>query len=133
MSATALAPGARPTLVLDPGKEAPGLARRFLAECFRDLGIADDYVGRLVVTELVTNAYKHVGTGQIVVRIFEDERDGLVVVEVWDEGEGMLVVKDEDCDAVDGRGLLLIAQLAQDWGTRPTNEGGKIVWAKFVR
>lgn len=103
------------------------------SSCSRDLGIADDYFGRLVVTELVTNAYKHVGTGQIVVRVFEDERDGLVVVEVWDEGEGMPVVKDEDCGAVDGRGLLLITQLAHDWGTRPTNEGGKIVLAKFVR
>lgn len=121
------------TLVVDPTDQAPGLARRFLGERFRDLGVADDYVGRVVVTELVTNSYKHVGTGQIVVRIFPDERDGLVVVEVWDEGDGMPVVKDENHDALDGRGLLLMAQLVHDWGTRRTNEGGKIVWAKFAR
>ncbi|MEU5988549.1 ATP-binding protein [Spirillospora sp. NPDC047418] len=133
MSATTLAPGARPTLVLDPDREAPGLARRFLADCFRALGISDDYTGRVVVTELVTNAYKHVGIGQIVVRIFEDERDGLVVVEVWDEGEGKPLVRDENYDEVDGRGLLLMARLVHDWGTRPTNEGGKIVWATFAR
>ncbi|NVI90459.1 ATP-binding protein [Actinomadura sp. BRA 177] len=132
MSATALAPEV-PILVLDPTEHAPSLARHFLVDCFRDLGVADDYTGRVVVTELVTNAYKHVGTGQIVVRIFEDERDGLVVVEVWDEGDGMPVVKGEDFDAIGGRGLLLMTQLVHDWGTRPTNEGGKIVWTKFAR
>jgi anti-sigma regulatory factor (Ser/Thr protein kinase) len=95
MSATALAPEV-PTLVLDPTVHAPAQARQFLAGCFRDLGIADDYVGRLVVTELVTNSYKHVGIGQIVVRIFEDRHDGLVVVEVQDDGEELPVVKAED-------------------------------------
>lgn len=75
MPATALAPEV-PILVLNLTDQAPSLARRFLAGCFRDLGITDDYVGRLLVTELVTNAFKHVGTGQIVIRIFEEERDG---------------------------------------------------------
>lgn len=121
------------TLVVDPTDQAPSLARRFLGGRFRDLGISDDYTGRVVVTELVTNAYKHVGIGQIVIRVFRDERDGLVVVEVWDQGEKMPIVKDEDLSALNGRGLLLMAQLVKDWGIRPTIEGGKIVWAKFAR
>lgn len=121
------------TLVIGPTNQAPRLARRFLADRFRELGIADDYVGRLVVTELVTNSYKHVGIGQIVVRVFKDQRDGLVVVEVWDEGEGLPVAKAADSGATNGRGLFLMSQLVHGWGTRPTNEGGKIVWAKFAR
>ncbi|GAA1894310.1 hypothetical protein GCM10009736_73340 [Actinomadura bangladeshensis] len=45
-----------PTLVLEPDDQAPRLARRFLAERFAEWGISDDYVGRVVVSELVTNA-----------------------------------------------------------------------------
>ncbi|MFD0685100.1 hypothetical protein [Actinomadura fibrosa] len=38
------------------------------------------------MTELVTNAYKHVGVGCIVVRVFAEEREGLVVIEVSARG-----------------------------------------------
>ncbi|MFG2088720.1 MULTISPECIES: ATP-binding protein [unclassified Spirillospora] len=119
-----------PTLVLDPTDEAPRLARRFLAERFAEWGIADDYVGRLVVCELVTNAWQH-GKGPIVVRVFQDERDGLVVVEVWDGGEGRPVIKPDDYAATSGRGLALMAELVQRWGVRPLNEEGKVVWAEL--
>ncbi|NEA24600.1 ATP-binding protein [Actinomadura bangladeshensis] len=119
-----------PTLVLEPDAEAPRLARRFLAERFAEWGISDDYVGRVVVSELVTNAYLH-GKGQIVVRVFRDERDGLVVVEVWDAGEGRPQARPEDHAATSGRGLLLMAEIVHKWGVRPLNEGGKVTWAKL--
>ncbi|TDD94352.1 ATP-binding protein [Actinomadura rubrisoli] len=130
MPTTALAPEVPPTLVLDPTDQAPGVARAFLAARFREWGIADDYVGRLVVCELVTNAYRY-GEGPIVVRVFRDERDGLVVVEVWDGGEGRPVVRPEDHTATRGRGLLFMTQIVQEWGVRPLNEGGKVTWAKL--
>ncbi|WP_433465420.1 ATP-binding protein [Spirillospora sp. CA-128828] len=126
---TALVPEV-PTLVLDPTDQAPRLARGFLAERFAEWGIADDYVGRLVVCELVTNAYRH-GEGAIVVRVFRDERDGLVVVEVWDGGEGQPMIPPENHAATSGRGLMLMAQLVQAWGVRPLNEGGKVTWVKL--
>ncbi|QFG22076.1 ATP-binding protein [Actinomadura sp. WMMB 499] len=129
MSAVALAPET-PTLVLAPSDRAPAQARRFLVEQFRSLGIADDFVGRLVVTELVTNAYKHVGVGHIVVRIFPDEPKRNVCVEVWDEGAALPVVRPEDHDATSGRGLPLITELVQEWGVRPLYETGKVVWVR---
>ena len=121
-----------PVLVLAPTERAPGQARRFLVERFREMGIADDFVGRIVVTELVTNSYKHVGTGLIIVRVFRDERDGLVVIEVWDQGAGLPVVRAEDEDALCGRGLLMMARLVREWDVRPLNEQGKIVRARLA-
>ncbi|NDU72318.1 ATPase [Actinomadura sp. DSM 109109] len=120
-------------LVLAPSDEAPAKARRYLTERFADLGHGDDFVGRLVVTELVTNSYKHVGVGHIVVRIFADAREPLTVIEVWDESSALPVVRGEDDDAEGGRGLLLLAQLVHDWGVRPLNEEGKVVWARCAR
>ncbi|MEU8341082.1 ATP-binding protein [Spirillospora sp. NPDC048832] len=106
------------------------MARRFVAERFAEWGIEDDYVGRLVACELVTNSYLH-GEGQIVLRVFRDERDGRPVVEVWDAGEGRPELRPEDCAAESGRGLLLMAELVHEWGVRPLNEGGKVTWAKL--
>jgi anti-sigma regulatory factor (Ser/Thr protein kinase) len=122
-----------PALVLEPSDQAPSLARRYLVERFRELGHTDDFVGRLVVTELVTNAYKHVGFGHIVVRVLPDERDGLTLIEVWDEAAALPVVRSEDHFALNGRGLLLMTELVHDWGVRPLNEEGKIVWARCTR
>ena len=119
-----------PTIILDSSDQAPRLARRFLAERFREWAIGDDYVGRLVVCELVTNAYLH-GEGPIIVRVFRDGYDGRVIVEVWDAGEGRPVLRPENYAASSGRGLLLMAELVEAWGVRPLNEGGKITWAKL--
>ncbi|WP_433474704.1 ATP-binding protein [Spirillospora sp. CA-142024] len=128
MPPTAVAPGV-PTLVLEPSDRAPALARRFVAEWFREWGIADDSDVRVVVSELVTNSLVH-GEGPIVVRVVRDERDGRPVIEVWDSGEGRPEVQPEDHAATCGRGLFMVSQLAVEWGTRPLLEGGKITWAK---
>lgn len=128
MPPTAVAPEA-PTLVLEPSDRAPALARRFVAERFREWGIADDSDARVVVSELVTNSLVH-GDGPIVVRVLRDERDGRPVIEAWDGGEGRPVVQPEDHAATCGRGLFMVSQLAVEWGTRPLLEGGKVTWAK---
>lgn len=121
--------GCESTVVLEPTKEAPARARRFLAGRFAEWGIADDHDGRLIVSELVTNAQEH-GKGPIVLRVYQDEYDGLPVIEVSDGGEGQPVIRPENYAATSGRGLLLVACLAHDWGVRPLNEGGKVAWAK---
>ncbi|WP_026403079.1 ATP-binding protein [Actinomadura rifamycini] len=131
MSTVALAPET-PTLVLPPSDRAPALARRFLVEQFGQLDIRDDFAGRLVVTELVTNSYKHVGFGHIVVRIFPNETKTSVCVEVWDEGAALPVVRPENDHAEGGRGLPLVIELVQEWGVRPLYETGKVVWVRWA-
>jgi anti-sigma regulatory factor (Ser/Thr protein kinase) len=116
-------------LVLEPTERAPATARRFLAERFAAWGVADDHDARIIVTELVTNALVH-AEGPIVVRVFQDARDGLPVIEVWDGGDGRPLVQPENHAAISGRGLRMVAGLAHAWGTRPLVEGGKITWAK---
>lgn len=127
MPMTASAPEI-PTRVLDATDEAPRHARRFVAEQFREWGIADDYLGRLMVSELVTNAYLH-GEGPIIVRVFQDGRDGRVTIEVWDAGEEQPLIQPEDETEISGRGLWLLSELVHAWGVRPTKEGGKVTWA----
>ncbi|MFI0410316.1 ATP-binding protein [Actinomadura sp. 3N508] len=119
-----------PSLVLEPDVQAPQLARRFLAELFAEWGIEDDYIGRLVVCELVTNSYKH-AKGRITVRVFVDDGDGRVVVEVEDGGDGRPVVRPESHTALDGRGMALLADLVDGWGVRPLAGGGKVTWARL--
>ncbi|GAA4229658.1 hypothetical protein GCM10022254_22590 [Actinomadura meridiana] len=130
MPATTLTPGTPPTLVLEFTKQAPRLARQFLAERFAEWGLEDDYVGRLVISELTTNAYKH-GAGPIIVRVFLDDHDGRPVLEVWDTAETRPKIQPENTAATSGRGLQLLADFAAEWGVRPLNEGGKITWAKL--
>ena len=129
MSPSAMAPEI-PTLVLEATERSPRIARRFVAERFAEWGIADDYIARLVVCELVTNAWQH-GEGPIVVRLFLDEPSGQPVVEVWDSGEEWPMIRPENYAATSGRGLLLMAELVQAWGVRPLNDKGKITWAKL--
>ncbi|GAA1881152.1 ATP-binding protein [Actinomadura bangladeshensis] len=76
---------------------------------------------------------QHVGTGHIVVQVLADKRDELVRIEVWDEGAGQPIVQGEDDYAEGGRGLLLMSELVHDWGVRPLNEEGKVVWARCAR
>jgi anti-sigma regulatory factor (Ser/Thr protein kinase) len=117
------------TVVLAPTTDAPLLARRFLTDQFAAWKIAEDYLARVVISELVTNAYRH-GEGFIVVRLFLDH-DRLAVLEVWDAGERRPVVKPQDDAALSGRGLQIVSEMVKAWGVRSLNEGGKAVWAKL--
>jgi hypothetical protein len=64
-----------------------------------------------------------------VVRVYL--RDGRPVVEAWDRSNEPPVVRAADDLSESGRGLLLMTQMVSRWGTRPLNEGGKVVWAEI--
>lgn len=112
-------------LALDPVPGSAAAARRFVAETLGAWG-CDMLVdtGRLLVSELVTNAILHARTAlTLVVRL---RRTG-IRVEVHDAGDGAPVLRDYGDDAMTGRGLALVDELAGSWGVE-RHGGGKAVW-----
>ncbi|MFI0356885.1 ATP-binding protein [Actinomadura sp. 9N407] len=120
-----------PTIILESTDKAPLQARRFVAEIFAKWDIPDDYLARVVVSELVTNAYRY-GQGTIIVRLSVGARDGLLLLEVYDSGDGQPTVLPENHASTGGRGLPTIADITAAWGVRPIEGGGKVVWARLA-
>ncbi|MFD7033305.1 ATP-binding protein [Streptomyces sp. NPDC059917] len=84
----------------------------------------------LCVSELVTNALVYgvpPGRGY---RLRLLRCGGFVRVEVHDSGGGRPSVQDRDVDAEGGRGLLLVAAVADRWGVG-VRVPGKVVWCEF--
>jgi serine/threonine-protein kinase RsbW len=86
----------------------------------------------LCVSELTTNALLH---GVPPHRCFRLDlallAGGVRRVEVHDSGPGEIRIPDTTPESEHGRGLLLVAALADDWGVRE-RDPGKIVWCDFA-
>ncbi|MFJ6723837.1 ATP-binding protein [Streptomyces sp. NPDC091281] len=95
----------------------------------------------LVVSELVTNAIKVSGVldrqptwaemdalALVTVRLIG--LDASIVVEVGDASQEQPVLRRPDGDAEGGRGLLLVEEIAENWGSYRTRRG-KAVWAEI--
>ncbi|TJZ44476.1 PAS domain S-box protein [Streptomyces piniterrae] len=79
----------------------------------------------LLVSELVTNAYRY-GEGPITLRLIR-HRD--LICEVSDRSSTSPHLRQARITDEGGRGLFLVAQLAQRWGTRYVRDG-KTIWAE---
>ena len=120
-------------------------ARTFTAESLRFWGASEEFVDSavLIVCELATNAIRHGarlpapygrdrGTDSVITLRLDLEVDALCI-EVHD-GSMVLPVqraagRDEDC----GRGMQIIAALAESWTCGRDPEGGKWVRATLSR
>jgi len=104
-------------------------ARVAAAACGLELGfghLVDDI--ELVTTELVTNAVLHGGG---LTRFHLRALPTGVRIEVADQStEGPVLVPGAD-DAGTGRGLVLVAKLAERWGVERTGHG-KVLWAEVT-
>ncbi|KIF07508.1 histidine kinase [Streptomyces sp. RSD-27] len=87
-----------------------------------ELGFATE----LILSELVTNALRH-GSAPVRVRLLHDH--GLTC-EVWDGSSTAPHLRYAATTDEGGRGLFLVAQLSEHWGTRYT-PGGKVIWAEL--
>ncbi|MGW0828208.1 SpoIIE family protein phosphatase [Streptomyces sp. NPDC002845] len=83
------------------------------------------FVTELVVSELVTNAIRY-GGSPIQLRLI---RDRSLICEVSDASSTSPHLRRARTYDEGGRGLLLVAQLTERWGTRPSGTG-KTIWAE---
>ncbi len=83
----------------------------------------------LAADELMTNVLVHTdGGGHVNVRL---TAEGRIRIEVEDSSSALPHRREAGDWAVSGRGLLLVDQLAEEWGVEPRG-GGKCVWCEFV-
>ncbi|PQM24767.1 ATP-binding protein [Streptomyces xinghaiensis] len=109
-----------------------GLARLELRKALAGWGLAAlEESATLVLSELLTNAGRHarVSPGrQIETRYVPALPSGLRI-EVHDASPVRPEPRAPDPDACGGRGLLLVAALADSWGIGDRDGPGKVVWA----
>jgi anti-sigma regulatory factor (Ser/Thr protein kinase) len=115
---------------LDRTRRAPGLARKALRDLLLQAEGGERFMddAQLLVSELVTNALKH-GTrpGQRIWYGFELHQDVLGIA-VEDPSAKQLIPRQATDQHEAGRGLVLIEELALQWGVGPRNGPGKRVW-----
>ena len=118
-------------LVLDLVGDVPDLAevRRWTGEVLSDLGEDEITDAKLVVSELVTNAYEH-GQHPLHVRLHR-ARD-LIRIEVTDLSPQVPVVGRSSVRVTRGRGMVLVDKLCRQWGA-VRHAVGKTVWAVLDR
>lgn len=101
-------------------------ARKTAARQLAEWGLEElVFTTELVVSELVTNAIRY-ATGPIRLRLI---RERALVCEVFDGGATAPHLRHPRTTDEGGRGLLLVSQFTQRWGTRFVPEG-KIIWAE---
>ncbi|MFD9394330.1 SpoIIE family protein phosphatase [Streptomyces sp. NPDC060000] len=111
-------------LPADPAAVAE--ARKAASRRLAEWGLAElSFTTELVVSELVTNAIRY-ATGPIRLRLI---RERTLACEVFDGGTTAPHLRHPRATDEGGRGLLLVSQVTQRWGTRFLPEG-KIIWAE---
>ncbi|MFI1769297.1 SpoIIE family protein phosphatase [Streptomyces sp. NPDC020800] len=101
------------------------------AQCTRQLagwGLQDlELAAELILSELVTNAIRY-GAEPITVRLLHDR---FLTCEVSDASSTSPHLRRAATTDEGGRGLFIVAQLAERWGTRYPPQG-KIIWAELA-
>jgi serine/threonine-protein kinase RsbW len=118
----------RLTLELERAPTAPRLARTAFADFDAGLPSERRQDAELLLSELVSNAVKYGGEGDIGVTF--ERRDGRFRTEVADQGDGFVAVlrNRPDVDPPGGWGLPLVQRLSDRWGARG---GSTQVWFEF--
>ncbi|MFI8788290.1 SpoIIE family protein phosphatase [Streptomyces sp. NPDC055105] len=115
------------TWLLDHDPTAAATARGHTRRTLADWNVNEDtaYAAELIVSELVTNAIRY-GTPPLQLRLIKNRT---LTCEVHDDSATSPRLRHARTVDEGGRGLFIVAQLAQSWGTRYTTEG-KTVWSE---
>ncbi|MFF2995902.1 SpoIIE family protein phosphatase [Streptomyces sp. NPDC057950] len=121
-----LPPGDVATWQLPVEATAPARARELTTAKLTEWGLADmAFTTELVVSELVTNTYRY-ADGPVTLRLI---RTHCLICEVSDASHTSPHLRRALSTDEGGRGLFLVAQLTERWGTRYTHDG-KTVWTE---
>ncbi len=112
--------GCRVRLTAGPAAAAEARSQVRAAVCAWDVPVDPD-VAVLLVSELVTNAIRHEPGETVALAIACS--CGELRVDVHDTSRSLPVLVDAPADAETGRGLMLVATLADDWGVYRTPAG----------
>ncbi|MFH8473338.1 SpoIIE family protein phosphatase [Streptomyces sp. NPDC018000] len=111
---------------VDTDPAAVAGVRRNVARWLTERGLDEEaFTTELILSELVTNAVRY-GTGPIEVRLLYDRN---LICEVSDTSNTSPHMRYAATTDEGGRGLFLVAQFAERWGTRYT-ETGKVIWSE---
>jgi anti-sigma regulatory factor (Ser/Thr protein kinase) len=127
----ALTPSRSAALDVPAEPTAPGRVRQWLTGQLTIWQVAESVIGAAVlcISELTTNALLHAGTAARVEIDLSPER---LLVSVADRGTRGIVTRAHiDTLSSRGRGLGLIEQLSDAWGTDPTVRGST-VWFEIL-
>ncbi|MFB6938801.1 SpoIIE family protein phosphatase [Streptomyces chartreusis] len=116
------------TAAWDVPDEASAVSRvrAAAARTLTEWGLDEEaFTTELILSELVTNALRH-ATGPIRVRLI---RDLTLICEVSDGSSTAPHLRSAAATDEGGRGLFLVAQFADRWGTRYTADG-KVIWTE---
>ncbi|MEV6201573.1 SpoIIE family protein phosphatase [Streptomyces sp. NPDC051771] len=121
-----LDPGHVATFALPSDPAAVAGARRFASDTLTAWGLEElAFTTELIVSELVTNAIRY-GRSPIRLRMI---LQSTLTCEVFDANSTAPHLRRARTYDEGGRGLLLVAQLSERWGTRHEREG-KTIWAE---
>lgn len=114
------------TLRLEHGAKAPGHARRWIiARCHE--WHCDDLAdpAALLITELVTNVFLHARTDCLIHAGFDH---AVLEVVVTDQDAHEPIIHPTSTSAENGRGLAILAAIADAWGVQKQDGSAKSVW-----
>jgi anti-sigma regulatory factor (Ser/Thr protein kinase) len=92
------------------------------------VSLVDDVT--LCVSELATNTLD-AQAGEMAVLVEWRKGDDLLEIAIWDNVPGNPEKREPDTFDQHGRGLNILAALADEWGERSGDDHGKVVWASF--
>lgn len=122
--------------LLPPSTTTPGAARRFVRHALESASADEELIdtAELLTSELVTNVVLHTCCGGMLVIValgtgvrveVSDREHGLDGGGPDGAGRGAAPAPGE---GTSGRGLPIVAALADTWGVRPIPDDGKIIW-----
>lgn len=111
---------------LDPIPSSASVARSFVRATFAGVDEDSQDVALLLTSELVTNAILHARTRVQLGVLLDDGKALICVADRLSDGP-VLTPLGQSEDRSGGRGLALVSDLAEGWGTTAYT-GGKTVW-----